>query len=206
VSLSIQSSKYIILQKKLASKVISKNVLPKKICSICAVDASYKNGKVRCSAVIFNKNKMKVAQSATIILADTTPYISGLFMLKEAKPILNALKKLTKRFDILLVDGNGKLHPRNFGLACYIGLIINKPTIGIAKKLLCGTVQSDSTVKLGGKIIGSEIKFEKKKIYVSVGHKINLQTCVKIVKELTLKNNWYPEPLRIADLNSKFIK
>lgn len=202
----LPSSKYIILQKKLAPKIISKNVLPKKVISICAVDAAYKNDKVRCCAIIFDRNKMKVIQSATVMLKDTTPYISGLFMLKEAKPIIHVLKKLTRKYDILLVDGNGKLHPRNFGLACYVGLLVNKPAIGVAKKLLCGTVQSDSKVKLCGKVIGYEIEHQKKKIYVSVGHKISLQTAVKIVKELTINNNWYPEPLRLADFNSKFVK
>jgi len=55
------------------------------------------------------------------------------------------------------------------------------------------------------KLLGYEIKQNKKKIYVSVGHKINLNTSVKIVKELIVNGNWYPEPLRIADFNSKQI-
>jgi len=70
----------------------------------------------------------------------------------------------------------------------------------------CGIVQPDSKIKLDDKIIGYQLKIEKKKIYVSVGHKISLKTAIKIVKELILDKNWYPEPLRLADLNSKLVK
>ena len=199
MNVSIPASKFVTLQKKLAPKVITKNILPKKIVSVCAVDTAYKNGIARCCAVIFNVNKMKPIQSKTLELADTKPYISGLLMIKEAKPIIHALIKLTKNYQVLLIDGNGLLHPRNFGLACFIGLVTNKPTIGIAKKLMCGKVDSNSNVIFRGNVVGHEIKYRKKKVYVSVGHKIDLKTAVKIVKQLTLKNKWYPEPLRIAD-------
>jgi len=195
-----------ILQEKLAKKVITKDVLPKKLKAICGIDASYKKGKAFCAAVIFELNQKKIVESAESSLKDTVPYIPGFFMLKESKPILLTLKKLKKNFDVLLVDGNGQLHPRYCGLACFIGLALDKPVIGVAKKLLCGKVQSDSKVNHKGKIVGYEIKQGKKKIYVSVGHKISLKTAVKIVKDLILDKNWYPEPLRLADLNSKLVK
>ena len=192
------------LQHILANKVITKDVLPKTVNSICGVDASYKEGKVRCAAIILESKRKKVVESSTSSLKDSAPYIPGFFMLKESKPILHTLKKLKKNFDVLLVDGNGQLHPRYCGLACFIGLVLDKPVIGVAKKLLCGKVQPDSKVNHEEKIIGYEIKQGKKKIYVSVGHKISLRTAVKIVRELILDDYWYPEPLRLADLKSKF--
>jgi len=202
---SISKSKAILLQKKLALKVISKNILPKKIKRVCGVDVSYRNDFAYCSAVILDKNNISVIESKNSKLKSTVKYIPGLFMLKESKPILETLKKLEKSFDILLVDGNGLLHPRQCGLACYIGLKLDKPVIGVAKSLLCGKVRSDSKVEYKGKVLGYEIKQNKKKLYVSVGHKISLNTAVKIIKELIVKGNWYPEPLRIADFNSKQI-
>jgi len=195
-----------ILQEKLAKKVITKDVLPKKLKAICGIDASYKKGRAFCAAVIFGPNQKKIVESAESTLKDTVPYIPGFFMLKESKPIFHTIKKLKKNFDVLLVDGNGQLHPRYCGLACFIGLVLDKPVIGVAKKILCGKVQSDSKVNHKGKIVGYEIKQGKKKIYVSVGHKISLKTAVKIVKDLILDKNWYPEPLRLADLNSKLVK
>jgi len=201
----ISNSETILLQKKLALKVITKNFLPKKIKRVCGVDVSYRNDFAYCSAVILDKNNLNFIESKNSNLKSTAKYIPGLFMLKESKPILNTIKKLEKNFDILLVDGNGLLHPRQCGLACFIGLKLDKPVIGVAKSLLCGKVKPDSKVEYKGKVLGYEIKQNKKKIYVSVGHKINLKTAVKIIKELTVNGNWYPEPLRIADFNSKHI-
>jgi len=126
---SISKSKAILLQKKLALKVISKNILPKKIKRVCGVDVSYRNDFAYCSAVILDKNDISVIESKNSKLKSTVKYIPGLFMLKESKPILETLKKLEKSFDILLVDGNGLLHPRQCGLACYIGLKLDKPVI-----------------------------------------------------------------------------
>ena len=190
------------LQKELAKKVISKNRLPSKIKTICGVDVSYKDDKAYCSAVILDKKSLSIIELKNSSCTVSASYIPGLFMLREAKPILLTIKKLRENFDVLLVDGHGVLHPRNCGLACYVGLKLDKPVIGIAKKLLCGKIQPDSKITLDGKILGYQI-INKKTIYVSVGHKISLHTAKKIVKEIILDNNWYPEPLRIADQNSK---
>ena len=94
----------------------------------------------------------------------------------------------------MLVDGHGLLHPRKCGLACYIGVTIDKPTIGIAKSLLCGTIRPDGFIELDGEILGYAIN---KKLYISVGHRITLKTAISLVKENGI------EPLRLADINSK---
>jgi len=195
-------SKLKLLQEKLALKVITKNVLPSKIVKVCGVDVSYKNNIAYGAAVILDRNKQEVIEVAKSTLKVTSPYIPGFFVLREAKPILKTLDKLTKDYDLLLVDGNGQLHPRRCGLACYIGLALDKPVIGIAKKLLCGKVKKNKTVEYEGKIIGYEINYRGKKIYVSVGHKVSLKKSVNIVKELFGKS-WQPEPLRLADAYSK---
>jgi deoxyribonuclease V len=96
------------------------------------------------------------------------------------------------------------LHPRKCGLASYIGVLIDKPTIGVAKSILCGSIMEDKYVQYDGTILGFTIKKEgKKQIYVSVGHKISLTTAIQIIKRLIKNEEWVPEPLRIADLNSK---
>jgi deoxyribonuclease V len=86
------------------------------------------------------------------------------------------------------------LHPRKCGLACFVGVTLNKPTIGVAKSLLCGTVRPDGFVELGGELLGYAVS---KKMYVSVGHRITLKTAIALVKEVGV------EPLRLADINSK---
>jgi deoxyribonuclease V len=190
------------LQEKLALKIITKNVLPSKIIKVCGVDISYKNNIAYGAAVILDRNKQEVIEVAKSTLKVTSPYLPGFFVLREARPILKTLDKLTNDFDLLLVDGNGQLHPRRFGLACYIGLALDKPVIGVAKKLLCGKVKKNKTVEYEGKIIGYEIKHKGKKIYVSIGHRVSLKKSVSIVKEL-FGINWQPEPLRLADYYSK---
>ena len=193
------------LQNKLAKKVISRNFLPRKIKKVCGVDVSYSDNTAFCSAVVLDKNNFDVIKITNFSMKSSSSYIPSLFMLKESKPILKTLERLDEDFDVLLVDGHGQLHPRQCGLACYVGLMINKPVIGIAKSLLCGSVK-DSRVEINGKILGYEIKRQKKKIYVSVGHKISLKTAVKIVTKLIREDHWYPEPLRLADLCSKRIR
>ena len=196
-------SQTIKLQKELSKKVISKNCFPKKIKTVCGVDVSYNEKRAFCSAIVLDFNTMNIIETARISKKISHPYIPGLFMLRESEPILEALNKLETNFDILLIDGHGRLHPRLCGLACFIGIKTNKPTIGVAKKILCGKVKTDSTVEFDGKILGFEIKNNNKKIYVSVGHKINLKTGTRIAKKLILDKRWYPEPLRLADSDCK---
>lgn len=191
------------LQKEFAKKVETYDYL-NNVDTVCGIDVSYKKLNAFCSAVIFNKNTLELIEIANEKSIVTYPYIPGLFILKEAKPLLKNLRLLKNSFDVLLIDGHGILHPRKCGLACYIGIIIDKPTIGVAKNLLCGSILENNYIEYNKEILGYRIrKNNKKDIYISVGHKISLETAVSIVKDLTKKNEFIPEPLRIADINSK---
>lgn len=191
------------LQNEYAKKVITHDYL-NNIDTVCGIDISYKGSNAFCSAVIVNKNTL---ESIEIVNEKSTvkyPYIPGLFMLREAEPLLKILRLLKNSFDVLLIDGHGILHPRKCGLACYVGIIIDKPTIGVAKKLLCGSTLENNYIEYNEKILGYRIrKHNKKDIYISIGYKISLKTAVSIVRNLTKKCEFIPEPLRIADTNSK---
>jgi len=191
------------LQEELSKKVITKDVLPKKITKICGVDVSYKNDRAYCSCVIMDAKSMKIIETVHTTSKIQYDYIPGLFMLRESKPILNTIKKLKTKFDVLLVDGHGQLHPRRCGLACYIGMLIEKPTIGVAKNLLCGNQKSDYTIELDGKVMGQVIQSKNKTIFISIGHMISLKTACKIIKNSILLEKWYPQPLYLADQFSK---
>lgn len=192
------------LQREIAKKVIAEDTLHKEIEYICGIDVSYKKNIAYCSAAIIKKNTLELIESVDSKSVVRHPYISGLFILRESIPILTTLKSLKNHFDLLLIDGHGLLHPRKCGLATYIGVLIDKPTIGVAKSLLCGSIMEDQSVEYDGTVLGFTIKKEgKKQIYVSVGHKISLTTAIQIIKKITKKEEWIPEPLRIADLNSK---
>ena len=191
------------LQKEIAKNVIAEDTLHKKIEYICGIDVSYKKNAAYCSAVIMKKNTLELIESVNAKSIVKHPYIPGLFILRESEPILTTLKLLKNQFDLLLIDGHGLLHPRKCGLASYIGVLIDKPTIGVAKSLLCGSIKKDQFIEYDATVLGFTIKKGDKQIYVSVGHKISLTTAIQIIKNLIKKEEWVPEPLRIADLNSK---
>lgn len=179
------------LQKEIAKKVVAKDSFGR-IKRVCGVDIAYSGGSAYCSAVVMDGQS--VIESVDTETAVTYPYVPGLLMLRETDPIFHALGMLKSSYDLLMVDGHGLLHPRKCGLACYIGVTLDRPTIGVAKSRLCGTVRPDGFVELGGEILGFAIS---RKLYVSVGHRISLKTAIAIVKEIGTK------PLRLADVNSK---
>lgn len=180
------------MQNEIAKKVVTQDEFSE-INRICGVDVAYMDDAAYCSAVVMERNS-KLVESVNAETVATHSYVPGLLMLREAEPIIHALRMLVSSYDLLLVDGHGILHPRKCGLACHIGVILDKPTIGIAKSLLCGTVKPGGYMELAGEILGYAAS---NKMYVSVGHKISLKTAIAIVKELGI------EPLRNADINSK---
>ncbi|MDQ3948191.1 MAG: endonuclease V [Thermoproteota archaeon] len=189
------------LQKNIAKKVVAAKDDFGRISSICGVDIAYGSGSnsngAYCSAVIMDRNMQKLVESVDVQTIVKYPYVPGLLMLREAEPIFYTLKLLKNTYDLLLIDGHGLLHPRKCGLACYIGVTLDKPTIGVAKSRLCGMVRPDGFVELGGEILGYAIS---KKLYISVGHRVTLKTAIALVRELGI------EPLRLADINSRINK
>lgn len=199
-------TKIIELQNEFSKKVITHDYLNNNnnIHNVCGIDVSYKDLNAFCSAVIINKNTLEIIEIVNEKSTISYPYIPGLFMLREGEPLLKIVRLLKNLFDVLLIDGHGILHPRKCGLASYVGIMIDKPTIGVAKNLLCGSILESSYVEYNKTILGYTIKKNNRKdIYVSVGHKISLETSIDIVKKLTKKSEFIPEPLRIADIYSK---
>ena len=196
-------SETIRVQKEIADKVKFENN-QKDIIYICGVDVAYRNNIAYCSAVLMNKNSMDITESTSTTSNIKHPYISGFLMLREADPIINTLKLLKNPFDLLLVDGHGVLHPRHCGLASYVGVMLDTPTIGVAKSLLCGDIKENDFIYLDGDVSGFRmVKKGKKPIYISVGHKINLISAIRIVEQLVKPAERIPEPLRLADIYCK---
>ena len=199
-------TKIIELQNEFSKKVITYDYLNNNnnIRNVCGIDVSYKDLNAFCSAVIVDKNTLEIIEIVNEKKTSSYPYIPGLFMLREGELLLKIVRLLKNLFDVLLIDGHGILHPRQCGLASYVGIMIDKPTIGVAKNLLCGSILESNYVEYNKTILGYTIKKNNKKdIYVSVGHKISLETSIDIVKKLTKKSEFIPEPLRIADIYSK---
>ncbi|XP_030945337.1 endonuclease V-like isoform X3 [Quercus lobata] len=118
----------------------------------------------------------------------TVPYVPGFLAFREAPVLLELLERMKKNAipfypQVLMVDGNGILHPRGFGLACHLGVLADLPTIGIGKNAMRST------------------KGSLKPIFISVGHRVSLDTAITIVK-MTCKYR-VPEPTRQADIRSR---
>jgi deoxyribonuclease V len=196
------------LQRVLSRMVITSDVAPNQsIRQVCGVDVSYYMNRAFCSAVNMNRYSYEIVETKESRSSVEFPYIPGFFMLREASPIFMTLKKLESSFDVLIVNGHGVLHPRRMGLASFIGLLVDKPTIGIAKRLVCGIENVDSYVYIDDDICGKKITREGQNyIYVSAGHKISLETSINLVMGLFREGRRFPEPLMTADFMSKTSK
>ncbi|MDI6829273.1 MAG: deoxyribonuclease V [Armatimonadota bacterium] len=134
------------------------------------------------------------------------PYIPGFLSFRESPAILKAFSEIEHVPDVIIVDGNGIAHPRGFGIAAHIGVLLDKPTIGCAKSHLYENpgVQRGSTTPLlnqNGRQIGNVVRTRTsvKPVFVSPGHKICFESAVKIVLECTPRYR-IPEPIRIAHM------
>lgn len=191
------------MQKNIAKKIVCEDFITESSGCVCGVDVSYKKHNAYCAALILN-HKHEIVEAAYTKTSVKFPYIPGLFMLRESTPIIDTVSALIHPFDVLFVNGHGVLHPRKCGLASYVGFVLSKPTIGVAKKLHVGTIMSTGFVKYDGKILGSRIhRPYAKDIFVSIGCFVSLVTAMDITRKFTKVDEYLPEPLRLADIHSK---
>jgi deoxyribonuclease V len=186
------------MQKALA-KLYRGGVEPK-ISKVCGLDAAYSNHTASAAAVIWEVGK-GVVEKSVIRGAPAFPYIPTLLYAREAPLLLAAYRKLRSVPDLILVDGHGLAHPRGAGLATVIGVLLDLPTVGVAKRLLVGEVEDSSKVisriVYEGRCVGYRVKPEGcRAFYVSPGHRIGLRGVRRIIQLLGLR---YPDALREAD-------
>jgi deoxyribonuclease V len=181
--------------------------LPKgDILSVGGVDIAYFGDWLIAATVVMSFPSLEMIGQATAYLPVTFPYIPGLLSFREAPAILESMGKLESLPDVLLVDGHGMAHPRHFGIASHIGVLLDLPSIGCAKSLLIGeheplpeTVGSGSDILHGSEIVGLALRTRKgvKPVYVSVGHKIDLPSATEIILACS-KGFRLPDPIRYA--------
>src|SRR3989337_1240363 len=177
-----------------------------KIQTIAGADVSYDKHSDRFYAgvVVFKLDKrFEMIEEATAMGKARFPYIPGLLSFREAPILLRAFRKLKNNPDVILFDGQGIAHPRRFGLASHMGLILDKPSIGCAKSLLVGEygevgnkIGAYSKPVFNNKVVGAVLrtKINTKPVFVSPGHKVNLAFAVRIVLE-TGCGHRIPEPI-----------
>jgi deoxyribonuclease V len=135
------------------------------------------------------------------------PYVPGLLSFRESPVLLAAFARLRTEPDLILIDGHGFAHPRRFGIACHLGILFDKPTIGCAKSRLVGEHQepgkmagSTTPLELEGERVGVVLRTRDgvRPIYVTTGHRVSLDSAVGLVKQC-VEGFRIPKPTREAD-------
>ncbi|WP_140985351.1 deoxyribonuclease V [Asticcacaulis tiandongensis] len=181
---------------------------------IAGIDVSYDitNNLTRAVVVVLDAVTLTPVVPPVATQIDTQfPYVPGLLSFREIPAILKALSYVEVRPDILMVDGHGIAHPRRLGIAAHLGVLMDMPSMGVAKKRLTGKYEEPALEKGSmsplihreeqvGMVLRSKDRI--KPLFVSPGHRLSLVQSVAVVKACLTKYK-LPEPTRLADAISK---
>ena len=197
------------IQQRLAGQVsTSGEVITVRYIAGVDISAPKASGVATGAVVVLSYPELRVVETKIASGRLAFPYIPGLLSFRESPLILAACQELTLTPDLILVDGQGIAHPRRMGLASHLGLLLNTPTVGCAKSRLCGGhgepgSEPGSYAELldRGEVIGAALRPKSgvKPIYVSIGHKVDLQTAIGWVLKCGCDYR-LPEPARLAHL------
>ncbi|MBQ4914248.1 deoxyribonuclease V [Maribacter sp. MMG018] len=202
---------YLVEQNELRQQVIKENCLPGEIRFVAGVDVAYNESAhpMIGAIVVLQKDTLEVVEEAYHEMDITFPYVPGLFSFREIPPLIEAYNHLKIKPDLIVCDGHGIAHPKGVGMATHLGIKLDVPTIGCAKKRLVGVwAQEELEARRGSavplyseeKIVGNVLRTQKdtKPVFVSIGHKVNLEFATSLVLELCPKYR-LPETTRKAD-------
>jgi deoxyribonuclease V len=202
------------VQRRLASKVVATGTIRRRLRRVVGVDCSpTRDGRLVAAAVLCAAPDWHVVEAVTRVGTPAMPYIPGLLSFREAPLVREALAGIEGAPDLVLVDGQGRAHPRRLGLASHLGLELDVPTIGVGKSRLCGT-HDEPGLRRGdqaplvhhGERVGTVLRTRDgvKPVYVSVGNRIGLRPAVRLVLDTCTKYR-LPEPIRHADRISRAV-
>ena len=176
---------------------------------VAAADISYSKHSNRSygGVAVFAYPELELVEEQTAHGDTGFPYVPGLLSFREGPVALEAFRKVKQAPDLILFDGQGIAHPRGFGLASHMGLILNKPSLGCAKSRLYGRHvepgkrRGDHSPLLDeeGRMIGAVLRTRDRvnPVYVSQGHRVSLDTALETVLSCC-KGYRIPQPLRYA--------
>ncbi|MFC1861960.1 deoxyribonuclease V [Chloroflexota bacterium] len=198
------------LQRRLAAQVSRSSgvITPRFIAGVDMSSGGRVQGVATGAVVVLRYPQFGVVETQAARDILKFPYVPGLLSFRELPLTLTACGSLNVTPDLVLVDGQGIAHPRRFGLASHLGLLLDIPTIGCAKSLLCGRHEEPgmepgdyAEVVDGGETIGVALRTRPgvKPVYVSIGHKVDLQAAIHWVM-MCCRGYRLPEPTRLAHL------
>jgi deoxyribonuclease V len=203
---NVSPEEAVAIQRTLAAQVIRTNQF-KQIRAVAGVDLSFPEpDRAHAAVVVLDFPSLKPVSYVTADLPVTFPYVPGLLAFRESPAALAAFAKLNVDVDLIMVDGAGIAHPRRMGIACHLGLYLDRPAIGCAKSRLTGSFTmpgaeagSQSGLTYRGELIGTVLRTRTNvsPLFVSLGHRIDQPTSVAYVLRCC-KGLRLPEPTRLA--------
>ncbi|GAA2726602.1 deoxyribonuclease V [Actinocorallia aurantiaca] len=187
---------------------------PAVVRTVAGLDVAYgshSDEAVAAAVVVLDAATLRVVESAVAVERPSFPYVPGLFAFRELPALLSALRKLRATPDLLVCDGHGRAHFRRFGLACHLGLLTGLPAVGVGKTFLVGEhVEpgrergSFTDLVHEGEVVGRTLRTQTgvKPVYVSVGHRVDLDTATRHVLALSPSYR-LPETTRQSDRLSR---
>ena len=180
---------------------------PPAVSVVAGVDCAFGDAHVFAMAVVWDVERRAVVETRALRRALQFPYVPGLLSFREAPALVAVLRRVATAFDAVLCDGQGLAHPRRMGLACHLGVLLNKTTVGCAKSRLVGTYVepgsergAHSELLHRGERVGSVLRTRAgvKPLFVSPGHCCDQRGAVDLV--LRCGGGYrLPEPVRLAD-------
>jgi len=197
------------LQERLRARVLDRDAA--RVASprlVAGADVSFdkRDPRLHAAVVVLDARTLSPVEVVTATVEVRFPYVPGYLSFRELPPLLAAFAKLRTAPDVIVCDGHGRAHPRRFGLACHLGLLLGRPTLGVAKSRLVGEHREPgprrgaSTRLLDdGQVIGRVLRTREgvKPVYVSVGHRVSLPSACRLTLALTPRFR-LPEPTRHA--------
>lgn len=174
------------IQNELRNKVIRTD-RHRTIDTVAGVDIGLQKDTALAAVVVLNYPQLQVVERVVVESPIRFPYIPGLLSFREIPPLLEAFSQLQTEPSLVMVDGHGIAHPRRFGIAAHLGLLLDKPTIGCAKSRLCGRHAEPDTERGAyeylydaDEVIGAVVRTRSnvRPVYVSIGHRIALDSAI----------------------------
>lgn len=192
------------VQKRVAGKATAEDDFGE-LTLVGGADQAFLGESVISGIVVLEYDSLDVVERVYSVKHASFPYIPTFLSFREGHAIVGAFRKLKNKPDILLVDGAGINHPRGAGLATHIGVALDVPTIGVTKRILCGSAKEPleageaSPLMYEGKKVGWLLKSNKRSraIVIAPGNRVSLESSLSIVKKC-IRSHKLPEPLRLA--------
>ena len=205
---NLSPAEAVALQKRLRHRLIIEDRLGS-VRRVAGVDVGFEAGGsvTRAAVVVLDYPSLKPLNEALVRQPTRFPYVPGLLSFREIPAVLAALAELPETPDLLLCDGQGIAHPRRLGIAAHLGLLVDIPSIGVAKSRLCGhhgevPAEKGGWTPLtdGNEVIGAVLRSRTgvRPLYISPGHRISLETALHYVMGCVTRYR-LPETTRLAD-------